>query len=109
MDGKLDIKDGSIVISHPGGKIIFGCDGSPNQDVALPELSPEEKIYGRNLCLLPTGWDDLSGDDAWLNYLGEQLKSLWSQMEREEKMAVAYAINELVGDMTCRSIEAAGY
>lgn len=109
MGGKLEINDGSIVISHPCGKIIFGCNGFPEPDVALPELSTEEKIYGRNLCLLPTGWDDLSGDEAWIHYVGEQLKRLWSKMEREEKMAVAYAINELVDDLTSRSIEAAGY
>lgn len=109
MRGKVEISHEGIVISHSGGEIILGGLGSPSAHVALPILTPEENLYGRDLCLLPSGWDDLSGDAAWLNYLGGQLKSLWMQMEREEKMAVAYAISELVDDMTSISIEAAGY
>lgn len=109
MSGKVEISDDGIVISHSGGKSILGCFGSPSADVVLPELTPEEKLYGRNLCLLPTGWDDLSSDEAWLYHLGDQLKNLWPKLEREEKMAVAYAISELVDDLNSRSIEAAGY
>lgn len=109
MRGKVEISHEGMAISHSGGKVILGGLGSPSAHVALPILTPEENLYGRDLCLLPSGWDDLSGDAAWLNYLGDQLKSLWMQMERKEKMAVAYAISELVEDLTSLSIDAAGY
>ncbi|EJP3909211.1 hypothetical protein NUQ54_001202 [Salmonella enterica] len=62
-------------------------------------LTPEEEIYGRGLYSLPEGWEDLSGDGRWLHHLSDELRNMWLHFSREQKMAIAYSLNEMVDDM----------
>ncbi|ECO4848241.1 hypothetical protein FX474_15100 [Salmonella enterica] len=62
-------------------------------------LTAEEEIYGRGLCSLPDGWEDLSGDEQWLHYLSDELRNMWPQLPREQKMAIASSMGEMASDM----------
>lgn len=65
MSGTIEISEvGMTVNMAGGGKIVIGNwgDGPVNTAAARPPLTPEEELYGRGLCLLPDGWEDLSGD-----------------------------------------------
>ncbi|WP_432465943.1 hypothetical protein ACNZ3Z_07630 [Enterobacter kobei] len=103
MGGTIEISEvGMTVNMADGGKIVIGNWGDVpvNTAAARPSLTPEEELYGRGLCLLPDGWEDLSGDVHWQNHLSESLRHLWSSFSREQKMAIAYSISELSDELT---------
>ncbi|ATW54436.1 hypothetical protein FNI16_14025 [Salmonella enterica subsp. diarizonae] len=82
-------------------RIVTGClSDAEVMDREPPEpLTPEEEIYGRGLYSLPEGWEDLSGDERWLHHLSDELRNMWPHFSREQKMAIAYSVNEMVDDM----------
>lgn len=85
--------------SRPG--LVTGCLGNTaTVDIEPPApLTAEEEIYGRGLYSLPTGWEDLSGDERWLCYLSDELRSMWPQFPREQKMAIACSMDQMADDM----------
>lgn len=82
-------------------RLVTGClDNTATVDREPPvPLTPEEEIYGRGLYSLPEGWEDLSGDERWLHHLSDELRNMWPHFPREQKMAIAYSVNEMVDDM----------
>ncbi|MCI1898187.1 MAG: hypothetical protein LKI85_07365 [Enterobacter sp.] len=103
MGGTIDISEvGMTVNMAGGGKIVIGDWGDNIAPKAepLPPLTPEEELYGRDLCLLPVGWEDLSGDGHWQYHLSKSLRHLWPSFSREQKMAIAYSISELSDELT---------
>ncbi|EOG9369037.1 hypothetical protein JGT26_19330 [Enterobacter hormaechei] len=102
MSGTIEFNDKGVTVNIPGGgKIIMGNlgDNVGLKAEPLPPLTPEEKLYGRGLCLLPVGWEDLSGDGQWQHHLNESLRQLWSSFSREQKMAIAFTTNELSDEL----------
>ncbi len=103
MGGTIEISEvGMTVNMAGGGKIVIGDWGDnivPRAE-PLPPLTPEEELYGRDLCLLPAGWEDLIGDGNWQHHLSESLRHLWSSFNRVQKMAIAYSISELSDELT---------
>ncbi|CZW82155.1 Uncharacterised protein [Enterobacter hormaechei] len=102
MSGTIEISDVWMTVNMPdGGKIVFGNwgDDSVNTAVPLPPLTPEEELYGRGLCLLPEGWEDLSGDGCWQYHLSKSLRHLWPSFSREQKMAIAFTTSELSDEL----------
>ncbi|HGG6232278.1 TPA: hypothetical protein ACJG6B_004411 [Salmonella enterica subsp. enterica serovar Enteritidis] len=93
---RMTIRDGE---GRP--RLVTGClDNTATVDREPPvPLTPEEEIYGHGLYSLPEGWEDLSGDERWLYYLSDELRNMWLQFNREQKMAIAYSVNEMVDDM----------
>ena len=109
MSGTVEINDKGVTVHMTGGgKIVVGNwgDGPVNTAAARPPLTPEEDLYGRGLCLLPDGWEDLSGDGHWQHQLTESLRQLWPSFSREQKMAIAYSISELSDELTNIAYEA---
>lgn len=103
MGGTIEISEvGMTVNMADGGEIVIGDWGDNIAPMAepLPPLTPEEELYGRDLCLLPVGWEDLSGDGHWQHHLSESLRQLWSSFNRVQKMAIAYSISELSDELT---------
>lgn len=103
MGGTIEISEvGMTVNMAGGGKLVIGNwgDRPVNTATALPPLTTEEEIYGRGLCLLPDGWENLSGDGNWQHHLTESLRHLWPSFNREQKMAIAYTITELSDELT---------
>ena len=102
MNGTVEFNDkGVTVITPDGGKIVIGNWGDNVGPKAepLPPLTPEEELYGRGLCLLPVGWEGLSGNGQWQHHLSESLRQLWSSFSREQKMAIAFTTNELSDEL----------
>ena len=103
MSGAVEVNDKGVAVHIAGGgEIVIGDWGdntAPKAD-PLPPLTSEEEIYGRGLCLLPAGWEELSGDEHWQRHLSESLRQLWSSFSREQKMAIAYSISELSDELT---------
>lgn len=103
MSGTVEINDKGVTVTIAGGgKIVIGNLGNntgPTADL-LPPLTPEEERYGLGLCLLPDGWEDLSGDGHWQYHLSESLRHLWPSFSREQKMAIAYSVGELSDELT---------
>ncbi len=95
---------GDRMIIHDGEgrpRLVTGCldnTATVGREPPVP-LTPEEEIYGRGLYSLPVGWEDLSGDERWLYYLSDELRNMWTHFSREQKMAIAYSVNEMVDDM----------
>lgn len=50
-------------------------------------------------CILPFGWDDLSGNERWISHLNDELRNLWPQFTQEQKMAIARSIEEISDDL----------
>lgn len=103
MGGTIEISEvGMTVNMAGGGKIVVGdwVGNTAPKAEPLPPLNTEEELYGRGLCLLPDGWEDLSGDGHWQYHLSESLRHLWSSFNREQKMAIAYSISELSDELT---------
>lgn len=108
MSGTIEISEvGMTVNMAGGGKIVIGNwgDGPVNTITARPPLTPEEGPYGHGLCLLPDGWEDLSGDGHWQHHLTKSLRHLWPSFSREQKMAIAYSISELSDELTNTAYE----
>ncbi|ENA6191447.1 hypothetical protein ABGB79_004816 [Salmonella enterica subsp. enterica] len=82
-------------------RLVTGClDNTATVDREPPvPLTAEEEIYGRGLYSLPVGWEDLFGDERWLYYLSDELRNMWLNFSREQKMAIAYSVNEMVDDI----------
>lgn len=82
-------------------RLVTGClDNTATVDREPPApLTAEEEIYGRGLYSLPAGWEDLSGDERWLYYLSDELRNMWPQFPREQKMAIAYSMNQMADDL----------
>ncbi len=102
MGGTVEIKDKGVTINiDGGGKIFFGKlgDADSSSEEPLPSLTAEEEIYGRTLCLLPSGWEALCGDEPWQHHLKDPLRQLWPSFSREQKMAIAYTVSELADDL----------
>ncbi|EAM7299644.1 hypothetical protein GN476_19430 [Salmonella enterica] len=102
MSGTVEFNDKGVTVNIPGGgKIVIGKWGDTAGPMAkpLPPLTPEEELYGRGLCLLPVGWEDLSGNGQWQHHLSESLRQLWSSFSREQKMAIAFTTNELSDEL----------
>lgn len=102
MGGTIEISEvGMTVNMAGGGKIVVGNwgDGPVNTAAARPPLTPEEELYGRGLCLLPEGWEDLSGDGCWQYHLSKSLRHLWPSFSREQKMAIAFTTSELSDEL----------
>ncbi|CAH3705106.1 hypothetical protein RJO52_000679 [Enterobacter hormaechei] len=102
MGGTIEISEvGMTVNMAGGGKIVIGNwgDNKATKAEPLPPLTPEEELYGRGLCLLPVGWEDLSGDGQWQYHLSESLRQLWSSFSREQKMAIAFTTKELSDEL----------
>jgi|GEM_PF-2017991 len=102
MGGTIEISDVGMTVNMAGGrKIVFGLlgDSRAMSTKPLPPLTPEEEIYGRELCLLPVGWEELSGDKLWQNHLSDVLRKQWAALNREQKMAIAYSISELADEL----------
>lgn len=93
---RMTIRDGK---GRP--RLVTGClDNTVTVDREQPEpLTAEEEIYGRGLYSLPAGWEDLSGDERWLYCLSNELRNMWPHFSREQKMAIAYSMNEMADDM----------
>lgn len=109
MGGTIEIIEvGMTVNLSGGGKIVIGNwgDGPVNKASTRPPLTPEEELYGRELCLLPDGWEDLSGDRHWQHYLSESLRQLWPSFSREQNMAIAFTTSELSDELTNAAYEA---
>lgn len=103
MGGKVEINDKGVTVHMAGGgKIVIGNwgDNKAPKTERLPPLTPEEEFYGRGLCHLPAGWEDLSDDGHWQHHLSESLRHLWPSFSREQKMAIAYSISELSDELT---------
>ncbi|MEX1839114.1 hypothetical protein KMW40_01570 [Enterobacter cloacae] len=103
MSGTVEVNDKGVTVHMAGGgKIVIGNwgDNTAPKVEPPPPLTPEEELYGRGLCLLPDGWEDLSGDGRWQHYLTESLRHLWPSFSREQKMAIAYSISELSDELT---------
>lgn len=103
MGGTIEISDDGVTVNIAGGgRIVFGDFGNSIGTPAEPllPLTPEEEKYGRGLCLLPIGWEDLSGDGRWQHHLSESLHHLWPSFSREQKMAIAYSVSELSDELT---------
>ncbi|ENZ9958736.1 hypothetical protein ACFLJF_004321 [Salmonella enterica] len=81
--------------------LVTGClDNTATADREPPApLTAEEEIYGRGLYSLPVGWEDLSGDERWLYYLSDELRNMWPQIPREQKMAIACSMGEMASDL----------
>lgn len=113
MNGTVEIKADTVVFELPtGNKVVIGSLGHESLEIhaaSIPNLSLEEEEYGRDLCLLPLGWEDLSGDDRWLSHISDELRVRWSELSRKQKMAVAYTISELADELADRAIESSGY
>lgn len=92
---------GVVVNMAGGGRIVLGNWGDSGTSVSkpLPPLTPDEEKYGRGLCLLPAGWEDLSGDESWLAHLSSELRTQWSELSREQKMAIAHTVGELSDEL----------
>lgn len=108
MDGIIEIDvDGVTVNVAGGGKIVIGNWGNDTSTAAnpLPPLTPDEEKYGRGLCLLPAGWEELSAGEHWQNHLSDSLRQLWPSFNREQKMAIAYTISELSDELTNMAYE----
>lgn len=109
MSGTVEFNDkGVTVITPGGGKIVLGNWGDNVSPMAepLPPRTPEEKLYGRGLCLLPAGWEELSGEENWQYHLSESLRHLWPSFSREQKMAIAYSVGELSDELTNTAYDA---
>lgn len=100
---------GVVVNMASGGCISLGNWGNSGTSVSnpLPPLTPDEEKYGRGLCLLPVGWDDLSGNESWQSHLSEELRTQWSELSREQKMAIAHTIGELSDELINAAYERA--
>lgn len=113
MNGTVEIKAGTVVFELPtGNKVVIGSLGHESSEVhaaSIPILSSEEEEYGRDLCLLPLGWEDLSCDGRWLSHVSDKLRLRWSELSRKQKMAVAYTIGELADELADRANESSGY
>lgn len=110
MDGIIEIDvDGVTVNVAGGGKIVIGNWGKDTSTGTnpLPPLTPDEEKYGRGLCLLPAGWEDLSGSESWLAHISEELRAQWPALSREQKMAIAHTIGELSDELTSTAYERA--
>lgn len=102
MGGTIEISEGGVTVNMAGGgKIVIGDFGDNTAPKAepLPPLTPEEELYGRGLCLLPAGWEELSGEEHWQYHLSESLRHLWPSFSREQKMAIAFTANELSDEL----------
>lgn len=109
MGGTIDISDAGMTVNMAGGgKIVLGNLGDNISPMAepLPPLTPEEELYGRGLCLLPAGWEALSGEEHWQYHLSESLRHLWTSFSREQKMAIAFTTSELSDELTNTAYEA---
>ncbi|ENU2135469.1 hypothetical protein ACE60T_005922 [Salmonella enterica] len=95
-DSLMTIRD-----SEGRARIVIGDDGSAKNGIQVPPepLTAEEEIYGRGLYRLPAGWEDLSGDEQWLNYISDELRNMWPQISREQKMAIACSMGEMASDL----------
>ncbi|EDT3606661.1 hypothetical protein NA414_05720 [Salmonella sp. NW631] len=102
MGGTIEISEVGVTVNMAGGRKIvigdFGDNTAPKAD-PLPPLTPEEELYGRGLCLLPAGWEELSGEEHWQYHLSESLRHLWPSFSREQKMAIAFTANELSDEL----------
>lgn len=68
---------GVVVNMACGGRIFLGDlgDSSTSGSKRLSPLTLDEEKYGRGLCLLPAGWEDLSGGESWQSHLSEELRT----------------------------------
>lgn len=103
MGGTVDISNDCVTVNTAGGvKIVLGFlgDSDVTPTKPLPPLTANEEKYGRGLCLLPAGWEELSAGEHWQNHLSDTLRQLWPSFNREQKMAIAYTISELSDELT---------
>lgn len=109
MGGTIDISGTGMTVNMAGGGVIvlgnWGDNTGPMAEPLSP-LTPEEELYGRGLCLLPAGWEELSGEENWQYHLSESLRHLWPSFSREQKMAIAYSVGELSDELTNAAYEA---
>lgn len=100
---------GIVVNMAGGGRIVIGNLGDSGTSVSkpLPPLTPDEEEYGRGLCLLPVGWEDLSGGESWQSHLSEALRTQWPELSREQKMAIAHTVGELSDELINTACERA--
>ncbi|MDA8502885.1 hypothetical protein NNO02_10520 [Citrobacter sp. Awk 2] len=98
----VEMSDKGVVVNMAsGGRIVLGNWGDSSITVSkpLPPLTPDEEKYGRGLCQLPTGWEDLNGSESWLAHLSKDLRAQWPALSREQKMAIAHTIGELTEEL----------
>lgn len=98
----VEMSDKGVVVNMAsGGQIVLGNWGDSSITVSkpLPPLTPDEEKYGRGLCQLPTGWEDLNGSESWLAHLSKDLRAQWPALSREQKMAIAHTIGELTEEL----------
>ncbi|HAG0017667.1 TPA: hypothetical protein G8O67_005059 [Salmonella enterica] len=94
--GRMTVRDGEGRVRLVAGDT--GNTATVDRKPPAP-LTAEEEIYGRGLYSLPEGWEDLSGDGRWLHYLSDELRNMWPQLPREQKMAIASSMGEMASDM----------
>lgn len=104
---QLVMTDKEMIIRNGAGQImvkIGHLDPGGNSEPPEP-LTPEEKIYGRGLCQLPFGWENLTPENGvrWDSLASAELRTLWPQLTREQKMAVAHSLSEAYDEIIDRS------
>lgn len=104
---QLVMTDKEMIIRNGAGQImvkIGHLDPGGNSEPSEP-LTPEEKIYGRGLCHLPPDWENLTPENGekWDSLVSDELRSLWPQLTREQKMAVAHSLSEAYDEIIDRS------
>ncbi|ENF6040748.1 hypothetical protein ABRV10_002761 [Citrobacter amalonaticus] len=103
MNNAVEIGEKGVTVHLAGGgRVVLGAWGYDTSTAANPQppLTPDEEKYGRGLCLLPTGWEELSAGEHWQTHLSDPLRQLWPSFNREQKMAIAYTISELSDELT---------
>lgn len=92
MSGALLIYDDAMEINLSSGSIIkIGTLSDTHTfEAKLAPLSTEEKLYGRGLCLLPEGWECLTGEACWITQLSDELRQNWLALSREHRMSIAH-------------------
>jgi hypothetical protein len=104
---QLVMTDKEMVVRNEGGQIMvkIGYLGPGGNSEQPDPLTPEEKVYGRGLCLLPSGWENLTPENGenWASLVSDELRALWPQLAREQKMAVAHSLGEAYDEICNRS------
>jgi hypothetical protein len=104
---QLVMTDKEIIVRNGAGQVMvkFGSLGPGGNSEPSEPLTPEEKIYGRGLCHLPPGWENLTPEQGvrWDSLVSDELRELWPQLTREQKMAVAHSLSEAYDEIIDRS------